>query len=108
PTACSQVTLGPPILRPLAPGRAADLAATAYVTVPSPVPLDPDVTVSHVGALLVAVHVQLPNAAVTPTVPVPAAEVGEALVASSVNGHGAPSSAPANLSPPPPTVPLPH
>src|SRR5262249_56083224 len=54
-------------------------------------PLAPAVTVNHVGALLVAVQVQLPTDAVTPTVPLPAAALGDALVASNVNVHGAPA-----------------
>src|SRR5262249_20346125 len=66
-------------------------AATAYPTVPLPVPLDPAVTVNHVGVLLIAVQVQLPADAVTPTVPVVAAAPGDALVASNVNVHGAPA-----------------
>ena len=64
-----------------------------------PVALDPAVTVNHVGALVVAVHVQLLNAAVTPTVPLVAAEVGEALVASSVKVHGAPACVTVNVCP---------
>ena len=52
-------------------------------------PLAPDVTVNHAGVLLVAVHVQVFTDAVTPTVPLPTAAVGDALVASSVNVHGA-------------------
>jgi hypothetical protein len=52
------------------------------VTVPSPVPLAPAVTLSHV-ALLVAVHAQ-PAAAVTPTEPVPPAATTDVLFADSV------------------------
>ena len=46
-----------------------ELVATLNPTDPLPVPDAPDVTVSHVGALLVALHVQ-PAPAVTVTVPV--------------------------------------
>ena len=59
------------------------------MTVPLPMPLDPDVIVNHVGVLLVAIHVHAPPFAVTPTVPLPAAALGDALVASSVKLHGA-------------------
>jgi len=69
------------------------------VTVPLPVPLDPAVTVNHVGALLIAVQVQLPTDAVTPTVPLPAAALGDALVASNVNVHGAPACVTVNVCP---------
>jgi hypothetical protein len=60
--------------------------------VPLPVPLAPDVIVIH-AALLVAVHPQLVAAAVTPTVPVPAAAPGAALVADREKVHvtGAPA-----------------
>jgi hypothetical protein len=54
----------------IVPFRAAPvLAATLNPTAPFPVPEAPEVTVNHVGALLVAVHVH-PAPAVTVTVPV--------------------------------------
>ena len=46
---------------------------------PLPEPVAPEVTVSQLVALLVAVHAQ-PEAVVTVTEPVPAAELGELLV----------------------------
>ena len=54
-------------------------AATEYVTVPLPVPVVPAVTAIH-GALLAAVHWHEPAFAVTDTVPVPPADVGELAV----------------------------
>src|SRR5215471_20710086 len=71
--ACVTVNVCPAIVSVPVRGVGVRFAATAYPTVPLPVPLDPAVTVNHVGAVLVAVHVQLPNAAVTPTVPLVAA-----------------------------------
>ena len=65
-------------------------AATEYPTGPLPVPLDPDVIVIHV-ALLVAVHVQVDAAAVTPTDPVVAPAPGAALVGDSVKVHATPA-----------------
>jgi hypothetical protein len=59
----------------IVPLRAAPVfAATLNPTGPFPVPDAPDVTASHVGALLIAVHVQ-PAPAVTVTVPVVALAV---------------------------------
>ena len=52
------------------PDRAAPVfAATLNPTEPFPLPEAPDVTVSHVGAVLTAVH-EHPEPAVTATVPV--------------------------------------
>src|SRR5262245_3662274 len=89
--ACVTVNVCPAIASVPVRGVVARFAATAYPTVPLPMPLGPDVTVNQVGALLVAVQVQLPTDAVTPTVPVVAAAPGDALVASRVNVHGAPA-----------------
>jgi hypothetical protein len=47
--------------------------------VPDPEPLDPLVTVSQLGALLTALHVQ-PEVVLTLTEPLPAADVRELLV----------------------------
>jgi hypothetical protein len=55
------------------------LAETEYVTVPLPVPLVPEVMVIH-DALLAAVQVQLPDEAVTLTLPVPPDELNNWLV----------------------------
>lgn len=54
-----------------------------------PLPLAPPVTVSH-EALLVAVHAQ-PVAAVTATLPVPAAALGLAEAGEIVGVHGVPA-----------------
>jgi hypothetical protein len=67
PAACVTVNIWPAIVK--VPFRAAPvLAATLYATVPLPVPVAPEVMVSH-DALLVAVHAQ-PDPLVTVTVPV--------------------------------------
>src|SRR5262249_2602973 len=97
--ACVTLKVCPVIVSVPVRGVVVRFAATAYPTVPLPVPLDPDVTVNHVGALLVAVQVQLPTDAVTPTVPLPAAAPGDALVASRVNVHGAPACVTVNVCP---------
>src|SRR5262249_3798284 len=89
--ACVTVKVCPAIVSVPVRGVVVRFAATAYPTVPLPVPLDPGSAVNHVGALLVAVQVQLPTDAVTPTVPVVAAAPGDTLVASNVNVHGAPA-----------------
>ena len=73
---------------------------------PLPVPLAPDVTVNHVGALLDAVHVHAAPFAVTPTVPLPAAALGDALVASSVKLHGAAACVTVNVCPAIVSVPI--
>src|SRR5262249_58160893 len=86
--ACLTVKVCPAIVSVPVRGVVVRFAATAYPTVPLPMPLDPAVTVNHVGALLVAVQVQLPTDAVTPTVPLPAAAPGDTLVASTVNAPG--------------------
>ncbi len=57
------------------------LAAALYATAPEPVPLAPDVTVSH-DALLLAVHPQ-PLVAVIVTEPVPPADGSDWLFAES-------------------------
>src|SRR5262249_44145049 len=88
---CATSKLVPAIVSVPVRGVVVRFAATAYPTVPLPMPLDPAVTVNHVGALLVAVQVQLPTDTVTPTIPLPAAALGDALVASRVNVHGAPA-----------------
>jgi hypothetical protein len=78
--ACDTVSVRPPIVTvPVRPVVAA-LAATLYETVPLPVPLAPPVTVIHDGALLVAVHAHDVALAVTATVPLPPACVGELAV----------------------------
>ena len=64
-----------------------------------PVPLAPAVIVSHIGAVLVAVQVQALAAAVTPTVPVPAAALGALLVGASVNVHTTPACVTVNVCP---------
>src|SRR5262249_7063784 len=97
--ACVTVKICPAIVSVPVRGVVVRFAATAYPTVPLPMPLDPAVTVNHVGALLVAVQVQPPTDAVTPTVPLPAAALGDALVASSVNVHGAPAWVTVNVCP---------
>ena len=66
---------------------------------PLPVPLAPDVTVNHVGVLLAALQLQELPFAVTPTVPLPAAAVGDALVASSVKLQVAPACVTVNVWP---------
>ena len=87
--ACVTVKVWPAIVSVPVRGLVVGFAATAYVTVPLPVPLAPDVTVNHAGVLVVAVHVHVLTDAVTPTAPLVAAAVGDAPVASSVNVHGA-------------------
>jgi hypothetical protein len=64
-------------------------AATVNATVPLPVPELPLLTVIH-AALLAAVHVQ-PVPAVTPTDPLPPADVSDAEVVESVKVQGAPA-----------------
>ena len=64
--ACVTVNVLPPMVS--VPVRLAPvLAAAEKVTTPLVVPLAPDVTVSHDGALLTAVHEQAPPVTVTPT-----------------------------------------
>ena len=66
---------------------------------PLPVPLAPEVTVNHAGVFVDAVQLQELPFAVTPTVPLPATALGDALVASSVKVHGAPACVTANVWP---------
>lgn len=63
-----------------------EFAATAYATVPLPLPLAPDVIVSQ-EALLEAVH-EHPVTAVTATLPVDAAPLTETLVGEIDELHG--------------------
>jgi hypothetical protein len=83
------VNVWPPIV--IVPVRESPvLAATLYVTVPFPVPVPPDAMVIH-GALVVATQLQL-ALAVTPTVPLVAADVVKsAETGEIVNVHGAPA-----------------
>src|SRR5262249_34465896 len=97
--ACVTVKVCPAIVSVPVRGVVARFAATAYPTVPLPMPLDPDVTVNQVGALLVAMQVQLPTDAVAPTVPLVAAAPGVAPVASRVKVQAAPACVTVNVCP---------
>jgi hypothetical protein len=61
---------------------------TAYPIVPLPIPEAPDITIIQ-GALLVADHVQVPNEAVTLTLPLPPLSMNELAVGDMPSVHGA-------------------
>ena len=80
--ACVTVTLWPAMVSVAVRAVAVVLATALNATVPLPVPLAPEVTVSQL-ALLAAVQAQ-PVGAVTDTEPVAAADVSDWVVAESV------------------------
>jgi hypothetical protein len=74
---CVTVKVWPAIVRVPVRVAVSGFAATEKSTVPLPVPLAPDVTVSHEGELLTAVQLQVEAEALTPTLPVPPAAVAD-------------------------------
>jgi hypothetical protein len=84
------VNVWPPIVTVPLRGVVLVFAGALNPTVPLPLPLAPDVTVSH-ALLLVAVHAQ-PVGAVIPTLPVPPVPATDCDAAESANVHGTPAS----------------
>jgi hypothetical protein len=80
------------------------LADALNATAPAPVPLAPDVTVSH-DALLLAVHAQ-PFVAVIVTDPVPPADVSDWVVADKVYEHEVAACVTVNVTPATVSVPV--
>ncbi len=85
PAACVTVKICPPMVTLAMRPGAVGLTAALNATVPLPVPLLPEVTVSHAASLL-AVQLQVP-AAVTATDPVPPAAATACAVVASATEH---------------------
>jgi hypothetical protein len=105
PAAWFAVNVCPPIVSVPLRGWVVAFVAALNVTTPLPLPLAPPVTVSHVEALLVAVHAH-PAGAVTLVVLLPPAAVTERLVGDSENVQLMPAWFAVNVCPPIVSVPV--